>query len=61
MNKTYEVKTIKENEDYTITLFDNGDEITFVNLNENEMLSMCEVYEVNGITRRGSPQSIYFY
>lgn len=61
MNKTYEVKTIKENEVYTITLFDNGDEITFVNLNENEMLSMCEVYEVNGITRRGSPQSIYFY
>ena len=60
MNTTYEVKTIIENEDYTITLFDNGDEITFVNLNENEMLSMCEVYEVNGITRRGSPQSIYF-
>lgn len=60
MNKTYEVKTIKENEDYTITLFDNGDEITFVNLNENEMLSMCEVYEVNGITRRGSLQSFYF-
>ena len=60
MNKTYEVKTIIENEDYTITLFDNGDEITFENLNENEMLSMCESYEVNGITRRGSPQSIYF-
>lgn len=60
MSKTYEVKTIKENEDYTITLFDNGDEITFVNLNENEMLSMCEVYEVNGITRRGSLQSFYF-
>lgn len=60
MEKTYQVKTIKENEDYTITLFDNGDEITFVNLNENEMLSMCEVYEVNGITRRGSLQSFYF-
>jgi len=52
MNKTYEVKTIIENEDYTITLFDNEDEITFVNLNENEMLSMCEVYEVNGITKK---------
>jgi hypothetical protein len=60
MNKTYEVKTIKANEAYTITLFDNGDEITFVDLNENEMLSMCEVYEVNGITRRGSLQSFYF-
>ena len=60
MNKTYEVKTIKANEVYTITLFDNGDEITFVDLNENEMVSMCEVYEVNGITRRGSPQSFYF-
>lgn len=60
MSKTYEVKTIKENEVYTITLFDNGDEITFVNLNENEMLSMCEVYEVNGITRKGSLQSFYF-
>lgn len=60
MNTTYEVKTIIENEDYTVTLFDNGDEITFVNLNENEMLSMCEVYEVNGITRRGSPHYFYF-
>jgi hypothetical protein len=52
MNKAYEIKTIKANEVYTITLFDNGDEITHVNINENEMLSLCESYEVNGITKR---------
>ena len=50
-NKSYKVKTIKENEVYTITAFDNGDEIIHVNINENEMISLSENYEVNGFIR----------
>lgn len=50
--KTYQVKTIKENELFNITLFDNGDEITHIGINENEMLSLCETYEVNGVIRK---------
>jgi hypothetical protein len=50
-NKSYKVKTVKENEVYTITAFDNGDEIIHVNVNENEMVSLSENYEVNGFIR----------
>ena len=50
--KDYTIKTIKENESYTITAYDNGDEITHVKVNENEMLSLAETYDRNGFIRK---------
>lgn len=50
--KNYDVKTIKENEIYSIFAYDNGDEIIHVNINENEMLSLIETYELNGFIRK---------
>lgn len=58
INKNYEIKTIKENELYTVTAFDNGDEITHVNINENEMLSLSESYELNGFIKKGASDDI---
>ena len=50
--KDYTIETIKENEVYNITAYDNGDEITHVKVSENEMLSLAETYEVNGFIRK---------
>ena len=56
INKNYEIKTVKENELYTVTAFDNGDKIIHVNINENEMLSLSECYELNGFIRKGATE-----
>jgi len=50
--KEYTIETLKENEVYTITAYDNGDEITHVKVSENEMLSLAETYELNGFIRK---------
>lgn len=50
--KDYTIETIKENESYTITAYDNGDEIIHVKVSENEMLSLAETYDRNGFIRK---------
>ena len=52
IRKEYTIETLKENEVYKITAYDNGDEITHVKVSENEMLSLAETYELNGFIRK---------
>lgn len=50
--KEYKVITIKDTESYNITAYDNGDEIHHIGINENELLSLTENYDLNGYIRR---------
>jgi|APGre2960657404_1045060.scaffolds.fasta_scaffold218913_2 hypothetical protein len=53
LNKYYTISTNKENKElYTIEAYDNGDTYTYIDINENELLSLEDTYLKDGFINK---------